>query len=67
MKAAPMFDLTAKTAEQLNQNFEIKFSNSNVLFWDKNAPEEEREADFSMPKYLFKEEVLKELEESYAS
>lgn len=61
MRAAPTFDLTAKTAEQLNQNFEIKLSNSDVLFWEKPA-ENNREADISIPKYLFREEVLKELE-----
>lgn len=62
MKAAPKFDLTAKTAQQLNQNFEIKISNSSVLFWEKPAVKQ-HEADISIPKFLFQEEVLKELEE----
>lgn len=63
MKAKPMFDLTAKTAEELWQIFEIKVSNSNVLFWEKSF-QAEREADISLPKFLFKTEVLEELEKT---
>lgn len=63
MIAKPMFDLTAKTAEELRQNFEISLSNSDVLFWEKTY-QSEREADISLPKFLFKTEVLEELEKT---
>ena len=66
MKAKPMFDLTDKTTEELLQNFVIKISGSDVLFWEKSF-HTEREADISLPKFLFKTEVLKELEKSVVS
>ena len=58
-----MFDLTAKTAEELCQDFEIRVSDSNVLFWEKSF-QSERQADISLPKFLFKTEVLEELEKT---
>lgn len=63
MQAKPMFDLSAKTAEELRQNFEIKVLNSNVLFWEKSS-KTEREADISLPKFLFTTEVLEKPERS---
>lgn len=63
MQAKPMFDLTAKTAEELRRNFEIKVSSSNILFWEKPS-NNGREADISLPKFLFKKDVLEELEKS---
>ncbi len=63
MKAAPRIDLGAKTAEQLIQEFEIKFSNSHVLLWEKPV-EAQRGADISLPKFLFRDEVLNQLEKS---
>jgi hypothetical protein len=62
MKAATSrIDLTAQPAEVLRESFEIKISDSEVLFWEKPI-ESERRADLSIPKYFFKKEVLNELE-----
>ena len=63
MIAKPMFDLTAKTAEELRQNFEISLSKSDVLFWEKSY-QSKRDADISLPKFLFRTEVLEELEKT---
>lgn len=63
MQAKPTFDLSAKTAEELRQNFDIKVLNSNVLFWEK-ASKSDREADISLPKFLFTNDVLEKLEKT---
>lgn len=59
--AASRIDLTAQSSEALRESFEIKISGSEVLFWEKPV-ENERRADVSIPKYFFREEVLKDLE-----
>lgn len=67
MKPARSIDLTAKTAEQLIEEFNIKVIGADILFWDKTQPpHQEREADITLPKIFFRDDVLKELERSFS-
>lgn len=63
MIAKPMFDLTAKSAEELRKSFEISLSSSDVLLWEKSH-QDNRDADISLPRFLFRTEVLEELEKT---
>lgn len=61
--ATKRIDLTAQSPEALNQIFEIRVEDTEVIFREKSVAGEKSPAR-SLPKFLFKEDVLKELEKN---
>lgn len=69
MKAARSIDITAKASTELFEQFDIKMTEAEVLFWEKSLSQQEqqgRNADIVLPKFLFRAEVLKELERNFS-
>ena len=68
MKAARSIDITAKTSAELLEQFDIKVSGADVLFREKSSPqpEEARDSGITLPKFLFRADVLKELERNFS-
>lgn len=67
MKAARSIDITAKASTELFEQFDIKMTEAEVLFWEKSLSQQQgRNADIVLPKFLFRAEVLKELERNFS-
>jgi hypothetical protein len=66
MKAARSIDVTAKNSAELFEQFNIKVTEANILFWEKSIAAGTRDADITLPKFLFRPEVLKELERNFS-
>lgn len=67
MKAARSIDITARTSAELLEQFDIKVTGTGVLFWEKSLQQQQQQqkaadADITLPKFLFRSEVLEDLE-----